>query len=175
MTGSEEYKTARAQLEDELRAQNAADGTTKRAVKLPGGQHVANVSLSSPEAKMAIDDEAMLAWVAKWFPTEVEMYTPAPTRRVRSAFRGLLIDRVKLDVETGRIVDVETGEVVEWARVVPAGPGSMTLGFEKQGRGWIREAWQSGDLALTDLIAIGRGGDAVGPTTITGEVVDQTD
>lgn len=85
-------------------------------LNLPEG----TVALRMPSAGVNVTSEAeLLAYVREHYPTEV-------IEVVRPAFREQLVKR--LTVEGEQVVDKLTGDVVAWAKAVPAGdPTSIVV------------------------------------------------
>lgn len=99
----------RAEVTDEVLTLYLEAGSDRLAVD------EGTVSLVKPQDSIRIRDESkLLEFVEANHPTEV-----VTTTAVRPAFRSALTGRLK--VLGGQVYDSATGEVVEWAEVVPAG------------------------------------------------------
>lgn len=152
----EVYDAGRDGADDRLRKLYESDGVMKLEVRVPGVPvPVAEVTLTPPEASVAVDQTARLAWVKRHHPTEVEVET-VKTERVRPAFVKTLEARLKVDDE-GVVFDPETGERIDWLRSVPAPPPKTTMTFKPNGRDLIAGAYASGVLSLPDLLALPAG------------------
>lgn len=146
------YEGVRGPADDRLRDLYEQDGVLSVEVRITGyPTSVAKVTLSPGEAAVAVDQAARLAWCKLRYPEEVETET-ITTERVRPAFVKVLDSRLKVD-DDGVVLDPETGEMIEWARRVPAGPPKSTMTFAPGGRDAIAEAYRRGVLSLPELLA----------------------
>lgn len=106
----------RAEVTDDVLALYLDAGSDRLAVD------EGTVSLVKPQDTIRVRDEAALvAFVEANYPTEV-----TTTTVVRPAFRSALTGRMK--PLGGQVYDPTTGEVVDWAEVVPAAaPSSIQV------------------------------------------------
>lgn len=72
------------------------------------------VNVSTPPDAISLDDRAFLALVEEHYPDEVVV-----TRSVRSSFKAAFLE--DLVVVGGQVMHKTTGEVIDFARVVPGG------------------------------------------------------
>lgn len=141
-------------------------GGDRITVTLPGSKtKLATVTLDvkedEPEDTISIDAQRFVEWVIDNAPDEV-----LPV--VRSTYAKVVADRLVIADDGVTVFDSRTGDVADYATVVPGGPvpdptGKFTLRFEGGtggvGRETFAEAWRSGELtAVSDVLAIGPGG-----------------
>lgn len=165
---------ARAEAEP-LFAALRSSGATQIEVTLPSGTPVGKISLKAGQETVRTDEAALLAWVLANAPEEIEA-TVSPSalsrpdviayvrklhpdligQKIRPAYRAKLLSGVN---DVGELVSETTGEVVKVSETVKSGPtGAFALTFETAkkgkpgGRDQVANAWQSGELSITDLI-----------------------
>lgn len=152
-----------------------AGGATQIEVTLPSGNPVGKISIKAGQETVRTDEAALLAWVMANQPEEIEaavsptalsrpdviayvrkLHPDLVEKKVRPAYRAKLLAGVNGD---GELVSETTGEVVKVTETVKAAPtGAFALTFETakkgkpNGRDQIANAWQSGELSVTDLI-----------------------
>lgn len=120
-------------------------GLKSTEVRLEDGTLVANATLPQPKDSIEFDDAAFLAYVEVERPDEV-------VKTVNPAFATAI--KRHLAIEGDQVVDTRTGEVVEWARVRPAGqPKNFTITFTRDGRDAIAEAWQKSPESVLEFLA----------------------
>ncbi len=143
----DELKTAKAELQAELKAAKQETGTQQVGVTLPGGQDVGKVSLVQPKAAAVIvDDKAFLEWVRSVRPGEV---TSRVVTEVRPAWLSLVLKEITA-VGAVQWCDKETGELHDVPGVEMQGRAAYTrMTLPDEGRMAIGEAWRAG--ALTHL------------------------
>ncbi|MEU6709913.1 hypothetical protein ABZ897_00425 [Nonomuraea sp. NPDC046802] len=150
-------------------------GVKQLEVALPSGDVVGTISIKAGRDTVTDDEDALLAWVEANKPEEIEhavspnaldlpdvvayirkLHPGMVGKRVRPAYRAKLL--ASLD-EDGQLANETTGELVQVRKVVKGKPtGEFALTFETakkgrpNGRDQIANAWQSGDLSITDLI-----------------------
>ncbi|MEV4181677.1 hypothetical protein AB0J28_09540 [Streptosporangium canum] len=152
-----------------------AGGATQIEVTLPSGDPVGKISIKAGQETVRTDEAALLAWVLANAPEEIEA-TVSPSalsrpdviayvrklhpdligQKVRPAYRAKLLGEVN---DAGELVSETTGEVVKVTETIKADPtGAFALTFETakkgkpNGRDQIANAWQSGEMSITDLI-----------------------
>ncbi len=143
----EELKTAKADLEAELRAAKAATGTKTATVSLPGGTEVGQITLVQPAAKAEVVDAAAFArWAQEVAPGEVERRF---VTTVRAAWQAAVLKQVTaVGTDAPQWADPGTGEVHEVPGVAVRGRAAYTrLTLPDEGREAIAAAWRSGALA----------------------------
>lgn len=152
-----EVKNIRGEMSTDLLAHYEETDGDRINVTMPGTRtKLATVTLDTKEAEsedtISVDARKFLAWVQENAPDEI-----VPT--VRATYAKVITDRLVIDGED--VIDPKTGQVVEFATVVPAGPapeptGKFTLRFEGGtgglGRTAFAEAWASG--ALTGYASV---------------------
>jgi hypothetical protein len=152
-----------------------AQGVKQLEVALPSGDVVGTISIKAGKDTVTDDEDALLAWVEANKPEEIE-YAVSPSalslpdvvayvrklhpdlvgKKIRPAYKAKLLAGLDDD---GQLVNETTGEVVQVRKVVRGKPtGEFALTFETakkgtpNGRDRIANAWQSGELSITDLI-----------------------
>jgi len=165
---------ARQEAEPQFAALRAA-GVTQLEVALPSGAVVGKISIKAGQDTVTDDEDALLAWVEANKPEEIE-HSVSPSaltrpdviayirklhpdlvgKKIRPAYRTKLL--AELD-EDGQLANETTGELVQIRKVVKGQPtGAFALTFETakkgkpNGRDQIANAWQTGELSITDLI-----------------------
>lgn len=120
-------------------------GLKSTEVRLEDGTLVANATLPQPKDSIEFVDDAFLAYVEAERPDEiVKLVNPAFSTAIKR----------HLTVEGDAVVDTRTGEVVEWARVRPAGqPKNFTITFTRDGRDAIAQAWQDAPETVLEFLA----------------------
>jgi len=152
-----------------------ASGVKQLEVALPSGEVVGTISIKAGQETVTIDEDKLLAWVESNKPDEIDyavspsaltrpdvvayvrkLYPDLVGKKIKPAYRAKLLDSLDDD---GQLVNETTGEVVQVRTVTRGKPtGAFALTFETakkgkpNGRDQIANAWQSGDLSLTDLI-----------------------
>lgn len=152
-----------------------ATGVKQLEVLLPSGDVVGTISIKAGQDTVTDDEDALLAWVEANKPEEIELsVSPSALtrpdvvayvrklhpdlvgRKIRPAYKTKLL--TSLDAE-GQLVNETTGELVQVRKVAKGKPtGAFALTFETakkgkpNGRDQIANAWQSGELSITDLI-----------------------
>lgn len=145
------YEKTRGPADERLRTLYEEEGVLSTEARIPGYPlAVAKMTLTPSEAAVAVDQAARLEWFRKNLPDEVETVT---TEQVRPATAKVVMERLKVDDE-GNVFDPETGQVIEWARLVPAGPPKTTMTFTPTGRAAIAAAYREGRLPLGELLAL---------------------
>lgn len=145
------YDEARAEADDQLRKAYTSLSASRMDVVLPGVGKVAKMTLSVPDASVALDQPKLLAWVKRHAPEQVRKRIET-TEFVDAAYVKSLLARLQFDDDAdvlslgGDPDEAGTGDVVTWARIVPSGRGSTTLTFETGARSLIEESWRRGDL-----------------------------
>jgi hypothetical protein len=120
-------------------------GMRSLQVRLPGGEHIANATLTQPKDSIDFDEAGFLAHVEADRPDEI-------TKMVNPAYRTAI--KRHLTIDDGEVVDVRTGEVVPWASVRPAGkPRSFAVVFTAEGRTAVKRAWQDDPAVLLEFLA----------------------
>ncbi len=120
-------------------------GMRSAQVRLPGGEHIANATLSQPKDSIEFDEPAFDAHVESDRPDEI-------VKSVNPAYKTAIKRHLTIDGDT--VVDTRTGEVVPWAKVRPAGrPKSFSVVFTAQGRDAIKQAWQDDPAVLLEFLA----------------------
>ncbi len=151
------------------------EGHPQVEITLPSGEVVGKVSIKAGRETLVVDENALLAWVKANNPEELEstvspaaltrpdviayvrkLHPDLVSHKVRPAYRAKLVGGLNAD---GELVSETTGEVTKVAKTVKAAPtGEFAMTFEKAkngrpgGRDQIANAWNSGDLAITDLL-----------------------
>jgi hypothetical protein len=165
---------ARKEAEPSFAADRAA-GVKQLEVTLPSGDVVGLISIKAGKDSITDDEEALLAWVEANKPEEIE-HSVSPSaltrpdvvayvrklhpnlvgKKIRPAYKAKLL--ASLD-EDGQLANETTGELVQVRKVVKGKPtGEFALTFESakkgkpNGRDQIANAWQTGELSITDLI-----------------------
>lgn len=140
---AKELKTAKAELQDGLRAAKAETGTQQIAVDLNGAD-IGKATLVQPRATAAvIDDAALLAWVRTVAPTEI---TTRLVTEIRPAWLDVLLKQVTA-TGTAEWADPETGVIHDVPGVEMRGRTAyMRLTVPAEGKQAIGEAWRSGAL-----------------------------
>ena len=142
-----EYDTARADVDDALRALHQSLGVTQMEVRLPGHPGpVAQITLSVSKPVFRVDEAAFLAWCQAHHPTEVETVTA-----VRPVWRKALLARIEA-TDDGRVLDGKTGRVLDFLTAVEPGPPGTTLTFKTGGRDEVARACGDGRFSLTDVL-----------------------
>ena len=142
-----EYDTARADVDDALRALHQSLGVTQMEVRLPGHPGpVAQITLSASKPVFRVNDAAFLAWCQAHHPTEVETITA-----IRPVWRKTLLARVEAAAD-GRVLDGKTGQVLDFLTVVESGPPGTTLTFKTGGRDEVARACGDGRFNLADVL-----------------------
>ncbi|MEV0382311.1 hypothetical protein [Nonomuraea sp. NPDC050643] len=144
-------------------------------MKLPSGETVGKVSIKAGEESIIIDEAALLKWVEANCPEEIEqtvstaalskpdvaayvrkLHPDLVSSRIRPAYRTKLLTEITDD---GELVNETTGEVVKVREANTEAPtGAFVLSFERAGKGKpngrdrIANAWQTGELSITDLL-----------------------
>jgi hypothetical protein len=164
------YKKERAMADAALLDLHDAHQVTALEITLPGETAaIASLSVRVSAASIVVaDEEGLLAWVRSRYPTEiVDVNCPhcegVLSSEVRTAFRTVLLKRLKVDRRVNldhqpalleEVIYDHDGEVIKWARVVPAGPSSTTLTFKGGGRDAIAAAYRGGSLSLGQMLAL---------------------
>jgi hypothetical protein len=152
-----------------------ATGVKQLEVTLPSGDVVGTISIKAGKDSVTDDEDALLAWVEANKPEEIE-FAVSPSaltrpdvvayvrklhpdlvgKKIRPAYKAKLL--ASLD-EDGQLANETTGELVQVRKVAKGQPtGEFALTFETakkgkpNGRDQIANAWQSGDMSITDLI-----------------------
>lgn len=139
------YDEARAEADEELRRLHEVAGASRFDVTVPGIGKVAKITLTVPEAAVALDESALLWWVKRRHPDKIRERV-VTTEFVDADFVTEVCSDLVFDPDADVLMLKTTAEVVTWARLVPAGRGTTTLTFETGGRERIQQAWQSGGL-----------------------------
>lgn len=137
-----ELKTAKAQLQTELKAAKQETGTQKVGVFLPDGRDVGTASLVQPKAAAVVtDEEAFLKWVMAVRPDEVVRRF---VTEVRPAWQTLVLKELTA-AGVSQWCDKETGEVHDVPGVQIQGRAAYTrLTVPDEGTAAIAEAWRDG-------------------------------
>jgi hypothetical protein len=137
-----ELKTAKAQLQTELKAAKQETGTQKVGVFLPDGRDVGTASLVQPKAAAVVtDEEAFLKWVMAVRPDEVVRRF---VTEVRPAWQTLVLKELTA-AGAPQWCDKETGEVHNVPGVQIQGRAAYTrLTVPDEGTAAIAEAWREG-------------------------------
>lgn len=160
---NDEVKDRRAALTKRLVSEYIAEGTTKRAVKLPDGTTVAHVILTEPSAKTdATDTEALIEWASTNAPDLVETVEHPATEAwtetvVNPKALNKFLETAKATAD-GAII-TEAGEIVPGVIHVPAPtPSSFSVRYTKGGdattdplaggRRMILDALDAGQISL---------------------------
>jgi hypothetical protein len=151
------------------------EGNKQIEVALPSGAQVGTVSIKAGDDTVSVDEAVALLWVLDHAPGEIEhvispsaldqpdvvayirrFYPELADKKIRPAYRTKLLGQLNDD---GELVSEATGEVVKLAETATSAPsGAFVLTFEKakngkpSGRDRVIEAWQSGELSVTDLL-----------------------
>jgi hypothetical protein len=150
-------RDARDEADADLLAAYTADGVTAKEIRLPGvDRPVAKLSLSPGKTGLLLNEEALLAWCRVHAPTEVVEEKVVVAASVRPAYVAALTARLQVG-EGGRVFDPDTGDVVPFARVVPAGAPRIAMTFPAGGRGAIAGAYRDGALTLPQVLALTAG------------------
>lgn len=120
------------------------------AAKLPDGTRVAKVARIEESSSPRITDPArFLAWVEANKPGEV-------VKSVRDSYQKALLESV---AKAGKPVEPGTGEVIPGIEFRPrAAYVSVTYADKTASPELIRQAWQSGQISLTDMLSLPAGG-----------------
>lgn len=147
----EQKEPVRVAARDALAAEKAAHGTKAVELTLPDGTVCASASLAAPKDRVEVTDEdAFFEWVLANHPAAL---------KVDYTFKKSFLDRLEVDGDT--VADPITGQVIDFARFVPARdaePGiriTATRSNKNQildGYGLFWEAFARGDLAGLDLM-----------------------
>lgn len=144
-----ELKTAKKELQAELKAAKQETGTQKVGVSLPDGRDVGTASLVQPKATAVItDQEAFLDWARTVRPGEVVRRF---VTEVRPAWQALVLKELTAAGVT-QWADKETGEVHDVPGVEIQGRAAYTrLTVPDEGTAAIAEAWREGRLTAAIL------------------------
>lgn len=139
-----ELKTAKADLQAELKAAKETTGTQQVGVSLPDGQDVGKVSLVQPKAAAAVvDEKAFREWARTVRPGEV---VSKVVTEVRPAWSKLVLSEITA-AGVPRWCDTETGELHDVPGVQIQGRAAYTrMTLPDDGRKVIAEAWRTGQL-----------------------------
>lgn len=148
----DELKTAKAELQAELKAAKENTGTQQVGVSLPDGQDVGKVSLVQPKAVAAVvDEKAFREWARSVRPGEV---VSRVVTEVRPAWAALVLKEITA-AGTARWCDPETGELHDVPGVQIQGRAAYTrMTLPDSGREEIAQAWRNGRLAHLNLLQI---------------------
>lgn len=111
---------------------------------------MAKLTVSAPKPAVVVDETKLLDWCHREHPTEVFTET---RQYLTPAFRQVLLSRLEVG-DDGCVCDTTTGQVVDWARPVPAGPPRTVMTFTTDGRTQIADAYTHGRLTITELLAV---------------------
>lgn len=151
------YEDARREADDQLRSLYREASATQMVIVVPGMGKVAKLSLAVADAKVVLNDAKLLAWVREREPEQIRQHV-VKTDYVLATFLAELVADLQIEDDGSggdMVVRKSTGEVVEWARVAPGGPGQTTLTFEKGGRDAIAVAFRSFGQLLPKLPGAG--------------------
>lgn len=130
-------------------------GADRVSAALPDGTKVASLPLAGGGMKPKVTDpDAFALWVARNYPGEM---VPA----VRPSYVDAVLKRAADD---GVAVDPATGEAIPGVAFVEA-TTYVSVNFAKGsapgkgGRDAIRDAWQSGELDVREMLSLPAGGD----------------
>jgi len=153
-----ELKTAKADLQAELKAAKEETGTQQVGVTLPDGQDVGKVSLVQPKAAAVVTDEkAFREWVATVRPGEVASRV---VTEVRPAWAALVLKEATA-AGVARWCDKETGELHDVPGMEIQGRTSYTrMTLPDEGRAAIAEAWRTRQIDHLILPQLTQGGAA---------------
>lgn len=142
-----ELKSAKAELQDGLRAAKAETGTQQIAVDLDGVD-IGKATLVQPKATATVvDNDALLAWVRTVAPSEI---TTRLVTEIRPAWLDVLLKQVTA-AGVAEWVDTANGVVHDVPGVeLRARTAYTRLTVPVEGKEAIGEAWRSGK--LTGLI-----------------------
>lgn len=106
------------------------------------------VNVTTADEGIALDDEAFLAMVEEHYPDDVVV-----TRSVSPALRRAFLDR--LVAVGGKVVHQDTGEVVDFARVIPR--GAPTLSYpastaQREAKAWAVALFEERAATLADAL-----------------------
>lgn len=139
----------RAQLREHMIAEYDRAGTKTLDVGLGTEQPVATVTLPMNSARPYVRDKAAkISWMLAHHPEHVEQV-------VAEAFDRLLMGRQLAVADTDTVIHANTGEVIDWAGVVPSSPGVPTLSFKTGGREMAVSHLRDGALSgvVTEMLA----------------------
>lgn len=151
-----ELKTAKAELQTELKAAKEETGTQQVGVTLPSGEDVGKVSLVQPKATAVIvDEEAFREWARSVRPGEV---VSRVVTEVRAAWASLVLKEITA-AGVVQWCDKDTGELHDVPGVEMQGRAAYTrMTLPDEGRAAIAAAWQAGELKDMELLQITQGG-----------------
>lgn len=152
----DELKTAKAELQAELKAAKETTGTQQVGVSLPDGQDVGKVSLVQPKAAATVvDDKAFLEWARKVRPGEV---VSRVTTEVRPAWLSLVLKEITA-AGVVQWCDKATGELHAVPGVQIQGRAAYTrMTLSDDDKSAIAGAWRTGALAHLAVPQIAAGG-----------------
>jgi hypothetical protein len=137
----------------EVMAEHAITGV---AARLPDGTKAAHLPYAGGETRAQVTDEAALvAWMELNRPGElVKTVRPDTVKAILAAANA-----------QGQAVDKASGEAIPGIGFAPTTPYTQvnfTHGKEpgEDGRELIRRAWRTGELQITELLALSEEGDA---------------
>lgn len=139
----DELKTAKADLQAELKAAKESTGTQQVGVSVLG-KDVGKISLVQPKAAAVIvDEKAFREWVRS--VREGEVVSRVVTE-VRPAWRDLVLKQIGA-VGVVQWADPDTGEVHDVPGVEMQGRAAYTrMTVPEEGKAAIAEAWRTGQL-----------------------------
>jgi hypothetical protein len=151
-----ELKTAKKELQAELKAAEEHTGTQKVGISLPDGHDIGTASLVQPKAAAVVTDaEAFLKWAMTVRPGEVVRRF---VTEVRPAWQALVLKELTA-AGVAQWCDKDTGEVHDVPGVVLQGRAAYTrMAVPDEGKQAIAAAWASGALAHLVLPQLAAGG-----------------
>jgi len=133
---ADKVKEASDRAREAMRAELEETGAEKSTAYLPDGTKAATVSYVAGKRTARVTDErALLAWVRKNRPQELE-------GQIRPAYLSVLLDSA---AKRGVCVDEATGEVIPGVEAANGQP-FVSCRFDSGGRDAIAAAWQAGEL-----------------------------
>jgi hypothetical protein len=152
-TLADDVETALSQAKHGLRDEMGEIGVDRVTAKLPDGTKVASLPLAGGEARARVTKpEVFEAWVREHRPDQL-------VTTVNPAYVKYVLDQANTD---GTAVNEATGEVIPGVEFTPSTP-YVAVNFAKGrapgegGRELIRDAWRTGALQITELLAIEAG------------------
>ncbi|HTF09403.1 MAG TPA: hypothetical protein VK659_14645 [Asanoa sp.] len=144
-----ELKTAKAELQQGLKAAKQDSGTQQIGVSLPDGKQVGKVTLVQPKPTAVVTDaEKFTAWVLDTRPGEI-------VRRFVTEVRPAWTTQVLKEIAAAGVVqwcDRETGEVHDVPGVVLQPRSAYPrMTIPDDGAAAIAQAWRTGTLAADFL------------------------
>lgn len=164
-TVKSEYAKARAGAQEAFRTVRT-EGGKQQAVMLPDGTEIGLISIKAGTPSVAVDEDALTAWVQEHVPEDIEEYVVPEAwsnrdviEMVRACFPGVVRERIRPATREalikemadcgGKVTDKGSGEVAELGEVEqhePTGAFALTGTGAKGRRDKIMAAWRAGEL-----------------------------